>query len=190
MLESLRYTGHEESLSDLYANLLATSIDSATAQNAHPAFVEIVRNMSPDEARIMRLFSARNSYPVVSLRAVIKQKPELGGIDMMTNYSHIGKEAGCDHPMLTHNYLDNLCRLGILAIPALATLTAEGMYDSLENDDLIVSRSKQIEELYEDREVNIVRGYVHLTNLGRLFISACVIEKSITSLQSTAESGG
>lgn len=38
-LEALRYTGYQESLRDLYTNLLATSIDSATAHEAHPAFV-------------------------------------------------------------------------------------------------------------------------------------------------------
>ena len=30
-LEALRYTGHETSLSDLYANLLATAMDTSTA---------------------------------------------------------------------------------------------------------------------------------------------------------------
>ena len=35
VLESLRYTGHEPSLSDLYANLLAASMDKSTAQGAN-----------------------------------------------------------------------------------------------------------------------------------------------------------
>ena len=49
-LESLRYTGHKESLSELYANLLASAMDLKTAKTAHPGFVEIIRNMSSDEA--------------------------------------------------------------------------------------------------------------------------------------------
>lgn len=176
-LESLRYTGHEESLSDLYANLLATSIDSATAQYAHPGFVEIVRNMSPDEARIMRLFSVQTNYPVITLRAEFK-KHSRGGVDAISNYSHIGKEAGCDYAALTPNYLDNLCRLGLLDIPEYNALTVEGVYDALEKDDLIVSTSKQIEEEYEDRKPKIKRRQVHSTNFGKQFISACVVEKS------------
>lgn len=39
-LEALRYTGHSEPLRELFANLLATSLDSETARNAHPSFVE------------------------------------------------------------------------------------------------------------------------------------------------------
>jgi len=51
-LEALRYTWHEETLSDLYANLLAaSSMDKSTADGAHPAFVEIIRQLTPDEAK-------------------------------------------------------------------------------------------------------------------------------------------
>src|SRR5207245_353571 len=56
-LESLRYTGHEEALRDMYANLLAASMDTRTASGAHPAFVEIIRQLTPDEAKLVRLLA-------------------------------------------------------------------------------------------------------------------------------------
>lgn len=56
-LEALRFTGHEETLREMYANLLANSLDARTAEIAHPAFVDIVKSMSPDEARIMQIFT-------------------------------------------------------------------------------------------------------------------------------------
>lgn len=49
-LDALRYTGAENELADLYANLLATSMDRQTAYRAHPGFVDIIKNMCPDEA--------------------------------------------------------------------------------------------------------------------------------------------
>src|SRR5690348_3071068 len=48
-IEALRYTGAESDLAELYANLLATSMDRATAYRAHPGFVDMIKNMSPDE---------------------------------------------------------------------------------------------------------------------------------------------
>lgn len=48
-VEALRFTAHEPSLRELYANLLATSMDAETAQNSHPAFIEIIRQMTADE---------------------------------------------------------------------------------------------------------------------------------------------
>ena len=38
-LEALRYAGHKETLREMYANLLATSLDSEVATFAHPSFV-------------------------------------------------------------------------------------------------------------------------------------------------------
>jgi hypothetical protein len=35
-LESLRYTGHKDSISELYANLLASAMDKETAKNGTP----------------------------------------------------------------------------------------------------------------------------------------------------------
>ena len=66
-LESLRYTGHNESLSDLYANLLATSMDSRTAEIAHPSFVEIIRNMNSDEARVIKYLIENNNQPIIDI---------------------------------------------------------------------------------------------------------------------------
>ena len=115
VLEALRYTGHEEQLRELYANLLATSLDSDTTRNAHPAFVEIIKSMSPDEARILRLFSSVRSMPLIDVLGGIKSTFDY--IAVRINHSNIGKEAGCDYPELTPAYLDNLCRLGLLQIP-------------------------------------------------------------------------
>src|SRR5258708_17101073 len=56
-LEALRWAGNNETLRELYANLLATSLDSQTAKDAHPSFVGIIRDLSPDEAKIVRFFS-------------------------------------------------------------------------------------------------------------------------------------
>src|SRR6266571_2645882 len=71
-LESLRYTGHEETLRDMYANLLAASMDTRTATCAHPAFVEIIRQLTPDEARLLRLFALPRSFPLLNVRREFK----------------------------------------------------------------------------------------------------------------------
>ncbi len=64
-LEALRFTGYEESLRDLYANLLAASMDSKTVSLAHPSFVEIIKQMTPDEARLMKYFSTEELLPLI-----------------------------------------------------------------------------------------------------------------------------
>lgn len=76
-IEALRYTGHEEVLSDLYANLLASSMDRKTASGAHPAFVEIIKQLTPDEAKLVKLFTADRAYALLSLRSSYRVEDEI-----------------------------------------------------------------------------------------------------------------
>ena len=108
-VESLRYTGHNETLRELYANLLATSMDADTAKNAHPGFVEIIRSMSSDEAKIIKFIAAVGAQPMLNIRKHIPS--EDGNITVHKYVSFIGGKAGCEHKELMTFYFDNLLRL-------------------------------------------------------------------------------
>jgi hypothetical protein len=64
-LEALKYAGHEENLRNMYANLLANALDKETKNNAHPSFVEVIKQISPGEAALLLLISERSQYPVI-----------------------------------------------------------------------------------------------------------------------------
>ena len=48
-------------LREMFENLLAASMDRDTASSAHPAFVSMISQLTPDEARILKSID-RNSY--------------------------------------------------------------------------------------------------------------------------------
>ena len=178
-LEALRYTGHQEQLREMYANLLATSLDSETARNAHPSFVDIIRNMSPDEAKIIRLFATRRSYPVIDLHAQVKDHP--GYRIVVSNFSDIGPNAGCEHAKLCPGYLNNLCRLGLLDIPSGVFLTAPGTYEPLENSPELEAQKDYILKNLQG-SISFEHKMVAITDFGKQFVNSCVIEKG-TSLR-------
>jgi len=66
--ESLRFVGHEETLRNMYAELLARSMDMATGRSVLPAFVEVIRQLTPDEALILQVLSTNHHVPMISLR--------------------------------------------------------------------------------------------------------------------------
>lgn len=187
-LEALRFAAGEEELRDLYANLLATSMDRETAHKAHPAFVQILKQLSPDEARIIRLFVDANSYPIITIRA--EMTDVTGGRDVLRHFSLVGEEAGCEYPELTPNYLDNLCRLGLAEIPetrqlawfkrAGETLTGDEIYESLEASPSAQRVVSDIESL-EDQRPNIVKLLIRRTDLGVQFLEACVVRSDYDS---------
>jgi hypothetical protein len=175
LLASLRYAGHEETLRELYANLLATSIDSETAKSAHPGFVPILQSMSPDEAKIMRLFASEGAAPFIDVKA--NKKPR-GFIIIVRNFSTIGQNAGCAHPELTPNYLDNLIRLGLLEIPPNRYIIAEGLYETIQNSSELDAVKQQVEAT-EGLTLDFDKKKIELTDLGKQFCAACVIDKNI-----------
>ena len=178
-LESLRYTGHESSLSDLYANLLAASMDKSTAHGAHPAFVEIIKQLTPDEAKLVGLFVRDIPLPLINVRWTIKNPtPEkTGGKNVLVNFSQLGAIAGCEFPQLTPTYIDNLCRLGLAEIPAMIHYTGQGVYELLENAPEVQQQKLQIEQNSE-LKVEIERKALMVTELGKQFARICVLRKN------------
>ena len=177
-LESLRYTGHESSLSDLYANLLAASMDKTTAEGAHPAFVEIIKQLTPDEAKIVGLFAFSLPLPLVTVRWDYKNPTpeETGGMDVLVNFSLIGEQVEVEFPNLTPTYLDNLCRLGLAEIPAMFQYTGKGVYDAVENASAVLNAKSNIEQNPKWR-ATIERKGLRVTELGKQFAHVCVLRK-------------
>lgn len=177
-LESLRYTGHKESLSELYANLLASAMDLNTAKNAHPGFVEIIRNMSSDEAKILGFILKNEVAPVVDIkRVLLKEKGEIKTHELI---STIGFDAGCEHKELTGSYLINLERLGLIEIPRGSYLTSSSVYDRILNDPPVKEILAKLNEGGEEFKGDFNKYYVKATIFGRQFGNACVVSRDKT----------
>src|SRR5690242_7454255 len=64
-LQGLVFCHEEHSLKEMYLNLLASAIDGRVAKFAHPAFVEIIRQIDTTEAILLQSILATNSpYPI------------------------------------------------------------------------------------------------------------------------------
>ena len=178
-LEALRYTGHEETLSDLYANLLAASMDKATAEGAHPAFVEIIKQLTPDEAKLVALFLREMPFTLVNVRWEFKTQTEgkIGGKEVLVNFSHLGEIAGCEFKHLVPAYIDNLCRLGLAEIPSMFVYMSSGVYDALEKSPVVESLRQRIEQNPEITAV-VQRKGLRVTELGKQFARICVARKA------------
>ncbi|MPM11636.1 hypothetical protein SDC9_57984 [bioreactor metagenome] len=176
-LEALRFSGNNEILRELYANLIATSMDKATILNAHPGFVEIIKNMTADEALILKLFINDPLIPLVDIKINIRNRK--GEVDYLNNYSNIGKDARCQYEDLCPEYINNLCRLGLLHIPAGRSLTDPKAYDVLINREDFLELKTKFES--EETEITCVDKYIQLTDFGSQFIKACIIDKDMSS---------
>jgi hypothetical protein len=173
-VEALKFTGQNETLQDMFANLIANSLDSKTALEAHPSFVDIIKSLSPDEGLILKVFASAQQLPMVDVK--LQNKKERGFNILHRNVSQVGTIAGCEHQQLTPNYLDNLCRLGILEIPSGRRLNDAKAYEAITNAPSIEQLKKQFEG-NENHSIGFDQKFITVTGIGRQFINACIIDK-------------
>jgi hypothetical protein len=173
-IEALRFSGHDPNLRELYANLLANAMDQDTLYNSHPSFVEILKNLSSDEAILLKYFVKENCHPVIDIKKVYTEK-EKGFIILYANYSQLCKDPGFSNNNLIPNYINNLCRLGLLEIPYGAYLSAPNTYEPLENDPLPTSLKDSLEN--SNGNISFERKVIRITTFGSQFIENVVKDK-------------
>ena len=174
-LESLRYVGHNADLSNLYANLLASSMDETTAKTAHPAFVEIIRNLTSDEARVLLQIFKEKTIPMIDVRRMAND--DLSGSPFYQMANTLGIDAGCEHHELIGSYLVNIARLGLIEIDRERFLAASEAYDRILNDPKVVNKIAEANEA-DGKKAEIVKYVARLTQFGHQFSVACVIDRN------------
>lgn len=167
-LEALRYSKLREN----YAILLATSMDSESANDAHPAFAEILKQLTPDEVKILEFLPRAGLHePLANIEYYIPD-----GVGTFTMHRHIGTlgtDSGCEYPEALPKYIDNLSRLGLVEVPALGRLSEDWRYNRI--------RALEIVQTAGERApggalmTNFVETMCGLTNLGSSFRKACTI---------------
>ncbi|UUE08573.1 DUF4393 domain-containing protein [Dickeya zeae] len=172
-LEALKYTGCNETLSDMYACLLASAMDKNKAEVAHPAFVEIIKQLTPDEARIIKNFKMHTSLFLVNLLA---SKREGFGRTLFYNFSCLHFDGSLECPNLAPSYINNICRLGLAEIPELLSLSnREQEFLCLENHSVMSSIKKECEkDLLDGERFRFARRGMRVTDFGKQFVSACI----------------
>ncbi|MEE8204239.1 MAG: DUF4393 domain-containing protein, partial [Alphaproteobacteria bacterium] len=174
-IEALRFAGHNDELRDLFENVLATSMDKETAANAHPAFVQTIKQLTPDEARILRYMARSGNLPMIDLHRKIEGKS--GYRVIAKNVTRLHELVELEHPEFIQAAIDNLCRLEILNVPHGTFITQERIYDPLMNLPE-VKEGVRAEESEQGVSVTFDRKLLTLTVFGEQFIEACVVPRS------------
>ncbi len=73
LIQALGYTAQNETLREMYINLLANSMDIGKEKVVHPSFVEIIKQMNSLDAKVFEKLSSIKSYqkilnPTISIK--------------------------------------------------------------------------------------------------------------------------
>lgn len=168
-----------QTLQQIFENLVVGAMDRRTAQGILPVHAEILRQLTSDEAKILKLIHKKGRLPLISVRSDIKNQ-DGAGHTVYENFSLFGKEAKCDLLANMPVYIDNLCRLQITTIPEFSQLASKELYEPLKNSLFILNLKTKIES--SGNICTIQEKYLQITPFGRSLCSACQIDSVDTSI--------
>lgn len=159
----LHFVKSQEELREMYANLLAASMDSTRSDKAHPAYASIIQQLSSDEALI--LSDILSSGDVTLMQEVTGDAGILRkGSDWLSNqWGRYCKSLPLANPANADAYLGNLLRIRILEL----TLDIETEYIP-EGGDRYGTWEPHLSQY---RTQNL-----ELTEFGQNFLATCALE--------------
>lgn len=192
-IQAIFYCMNSEELRNLYANLLAKSMNTDTKDLVHPSFVEIIKQLSPLDAKAINSLKYLCEYqPLIRIFAC-KEQPipnERMNVHDMTNFG----DAKIKLPLFSHYsfhipniessaeqrgfIIQNLNRLGLINIDyrehIIDAIQYKPLYDQLLQSSLykkLISKTTQ-----DNLHLQLTDGYTSPTDFGRWFFDICCME--------------
>lgn len=173
-LQSIAYCMDDSELRDMYAELLAHSMNAETIDNVHPTFVEIIKQMSPFDAVVFRQLIKNLVVPCISIKYTNKSTRASYPVHDIVAFPDLDS-----FPLVpTQISLENLERLRLIEINKSAKYNNPSKYEELKhsvkitsdnfvNDNASVFNINEYQIIY-DEFVILVRGF------GQFFARACL----------------
>jgi hypothetical protein len=156
----LPFCAEEPDLREMYANLLASSMNTDTSSSTHPAFVHVIQQLTSDEALVLKHVAARGDF---SLREETDDewvfRGEAGRI--VDQFEGLCVAAGVKRPASSAAYLDNFLRLKIFT---------ESRFSESKYRPGGVARWGDYEPSVEYSNLR----YLEISDFGLAFIGTCV----------------
>ena len=153
LVMNMAFSADEPDLREMYARLLASAMDERSADGAHPSFVNIIQQLTSDEAKILNY---------ISELGIVQWKSESRD-DLWQMLKDFCIEADIISYEVLYCYIDNLIRLRIFRESAL-------------NEANYSEGHKWPGEYYEPRIDNYEENFIELTKYGQTFLDACIVD--------------
>lgn len=171
-LENSKYCITSKELRSLFVNLISGSMDSYYEPYVHPSFAEIIKQMTPIDAQLLREFPTKKSATAPTVDYII--------LNTCTNtfqteiYNVIfPRLTNCDMFQVSKS-VSSLSRLGLITIDREHLDSNDGVYDFFFQTEYYEKQSPLIKCRFPNHQLDIQKYVSYLTPLGRDFVSVCM----------------
>lgn len=182
-IDASKYYIDSEELREMFANLIASSIDSRKSGETHPSFVEIIKQLSPEDAGVLINFKFHKELPISQICLVSSDKT------FHTTHTHIMNFGSTDRYKSQVKSLSSLQRLGLIEIDYTFHSTKKFAYEYVKthpafqeaqesltqyNQDVSLEVVQLTETSSQFDKVSFVKGLCTITPLCESFIDVCL----------------
>lgn len=153
-----------EQLKNMYANLLARAMLKSEQSKVHPSFVEIIKQLSPNDALLFKEIMEREYSPIIHLSVV----QDIGNNDYHynLNWKNNYNESNVS--------LSNLQRLGLIEIPNKKAYSLGDVYNIVRESKGYKKVCQELKEKYPQNELHEDKSFVNTNALSRSFYEVCL----------------
>jgi Abortive infection alpha len=169
-LQGLAFAHEEPSLKEMYLSLLVTSMDGRITSDAHPAFVEIIKQLDSEDARLVKaVLVSESSIPIVQIRRQYKD----GAFNVLVQHLVDLKSSETGLPMENlqiPSMIDNWIRLGLVEVDYSKQLSETDLYSWVQHrPEFFRLRSAPQKD---HATIDCQEGVLGRTELGKRFAQA------------------
>ncbi|MBR5941138.1 MAG: DUF4393 domain-containing protein [Neisseriaceae bacterium] len=173
ILDKLTYTT-EEDIADLFIALLTNAANKDMVHTALPAFVSMISELSPDEARILNYLKDKEYIEYCEFRGEKNSWFSYKGHCNFFRATMIENEVELDKEDNIGMYIANFIRLGIFVDKEGTTKVDDLIYQKIRDihSELLNEMNKQ-KKTYNISSIYVEESFYKITELGKRFIQAC-----------------
>ena len=173
-LQGLAFTHEEPNLKEMYLNLLATSMDGRSASFAHPAFVEIIKQLDSEDARLVRgVLQSPSPIPIAQIHRTLKDNKGFNLLfQHLLNLTNLTTGEPVEDPQLPA-MIDNWIRLGLVEVAYDKHLTDMAQYAWVDQRPEYLRLSQEPQP--DEAKIEYTKGILQRTELGKRFAKAIAL---------------
>lgn len=171
-MEGLKYNLDEEHIKHMFINILTSDMNKDKKNFVLPSFVEIVKQLSRDDASFLKTIAELIRAGAGSTLALlnIEMKIKNGGYVDVDKYIAIQYDNRVDTIKLEPIIIDNLNRLGLIEC-----VKGEYLFDKTVYEKSFELLKKEYGELPENIEgIDYDKNLFRITEFGNAFLNVCV----------------
>ncbi|MBS6673668.1 MAG: DUF4393 domain-containing protein [Haemophilus paraphrohaemolyticus] len=144
-LEASKFYIEEDEIRGMFAKLIASSMDKTQSINIHPSFVEIIKVLSPLDAKnLYSLYHGRDET-ISKIRVTNKEN---GNYTDHFNHIFLGNPECQDNNLIEFS-IDNLIRLKLVDVSYSKYKSDDSLYDKHRENELFLKFKTEQEELQQ-----------------------------------------